>query len=247
MKKIWTAVLALIMMTAPFRASGIVITVIHTNPSLAAAINAQTAALTSMYTARLGLQASIKSSELAIQQKLKQIHGLEIDQLEYLSTAQEAMRSAYLIQRIIRLSSEIANGSVQVINAIPKNADGIVKDMVVDAFADVSMQIADCVPLMKALVTSRTYTPSAYDEHGNRLVDRGEVNILNGAERYSVAQELEMKLMRISSAIRLLRDRVKYSSVGKLISSSSLENYYRNRASKDASTAQRLIEKWNSR
>ena len=110
MKKIWTAVLALIMMTAPFRASGIVITVIHTNPSLAAAINAQTAALTSMYTARLGLQASIKSSELAIQQKLKQIHGLEIDQLEYLSTAQEAMRSAYLIQRIIRLSSEIANG-----------------------------------------------------------------------------------------------------------------------------------------
>ena len=91
------ALLAFSLLSVP----GAQITAQQTDPTLTAAVIAQTAELKSIHKKRKTTQERIIAAEAAVTVALDRVHSVENKMLEYLSNAQGAMQNLYQIKREI--------------------------------------------------------------------------------------------------------------------------------------------------
>lgn len=174
----------------------------QTDPTLTAAVIAQTVELNNIHKKRKSIQEKIIAAEAAVTIALDRVHSVENKMLEYLSNAQGAMQNLYQIKRAGEL----------VLTEIPKNCDLLRKSvpghlkgtaiavLVSDELTDAAAQMAALYPFMQQLVTSGSYTVTGSD--GNK--EKHKVNLLNSAERYYVANEVVTRLETINTDLWLL-------------------------------------------
>ena len=174
----------------------------QTDPTLTAAVIAQTVELNNIHKKRKSTQEKIIAAEAAVTVALDRVHSVENKMLEYLSNAQGAMQNLYQIKRAGEL----------VLTEIPKNCDLLLKSvpghlkgtaiavLVSDELTDAAAQMAALYPFMQQLVTSGSYTVTGAD--GNK--EKHKVNLLNSAERYYVANEVVTRLETINTDLWLL-------------------------------------------
>ena len=198
MKKIISSLLAGSILSAPL----IDVYAQQTDPTLTAAVVAQTLELKEEHKKRRKTQEQIIAAEAAVTVALDRVHNVENKMLEYLSNAQGAMKNLYQIKRAGEL----------VLTEIPKNCDLLRKSvpghlkgtaiavLVSDELTDAAAQMAALYPFMQQLVTSGSYTVTGAD--GNK--EKHKVNLLNSAERYYVANEVVTRLETINTDLWLL-------------------------------------------
>ena len=161
----------------------------QTDPTLTAAVGAQSAMLNSLFSKREKTQKKIIAAETAVTVAMDRMHKVEDQMLDYLSNAQGAMQNLYQIKRAAELvTTEIP----QNMNLVKKSLPGHLKGTAI------AILVSD------ELTTSGSYNVSDYDEKGNPVNKKHKVNLLNSAERYYVANEVVTKLESINTDLWLL-------------------------------------------
>ena len=174
----------------------------QTDPTLTAAVLAQTAELKSIHKKRKKTQEQIIAAEAAVTVALDRVHSVENKMLEYLSNAQGAMQNLYQIKRAGEL---VAKEITQNCNLLRKSIDGNLKGtaiaaIVSDELTDAATQMAALYPFMKQLVTSGSYDVAGADGKD----EKHKVNLLNSSERYYIANEVVTRLETINTDLFLL-------------------------------------------
>ncbi len=214
----------------------------QTDPTLTAAVIAQTAELKSIHRKRKTTQERIIAAEAAVTVALDRVHSVENKMLEYLSNAQGAMQNLYQIKRAGEL----------VLTEIPKNCDLLRKSvpghlkgtaialLVSDELTDAATQMAALYPFMKQLVTSGSYTVTGAD--GGK--EKHKVNLLNSAERYYIANEVVTRLETINTDLWLLAWQVRTLSWNDLWFSLDPDGWASVMSGK--AIAETLVWEWNT-
>ena len=174
----------------------------QTDPTLTAAVLAQTAELKSIHKKRKKTQEQIIAAEAAVTVALDRVHSVENKMLEYLSNAQGAMQNLYQIKRAGEL---VAKEIPQTCNLLRKSLGGNLKGtaiaaIVSDELTDAATQMAALYPFMKQLVTSGSYDVAGADGKD----EKHKVNLLNSSERYYIANEVVTRLETINTDLFLL-------------------------------------------
>lgn len=174
----------------------------QTDPTLTAAVLAQTAELKSIHKKRKKTQEQIIAAEAAVTVALDRVHSVENKMLEYLSNAQGAMQNLYQIKRAGEL---VAKEIPQNCNLLRKSISGNLKGtaiaaIVSDELTDAATQMAVLYPFMKQLVTSGSYDVAGADGKD----EKHKVNLLNSSERYYIANEVVTRLETINTDLFLL-------------------------------------------
>ena len=174
----------------------------QTDPTLTAAVLAQTAELKSIHKKRKKTQEQIIAAEAAVTVALDRVHSVENKMLEYLSNAQGAMQNLYQIKRAGEL---VAKEIPQNCNLLRKSISGNLKGtaiaaIVSDELTDAATQMAALYPFMKQLVTSGSYDVAGADGKD----EKHKVNLLNSSERYYIANEVVTRLETINTDLFLL-------------------------------------------
>ncbi len=227
----------------------------QTDPTLTAAVIAQTAELKSIQKKRKTTQEKIIAAEAAVTVALDRVHSVENKMLEYLSNAQGAMQNLYQIKRAGEL----------VLTEIPKNCDLLRKSvpghlkgtaiavLVSDELTDAATQMAALYPFMKQLVTSGSYTATGADGNkesstlGSLSEERREnhkVNLLNSAERYYIANEVVTRLETINTDLWLLAWQIRTLSWNDLWFSLDPDGWAAVMSGK--AIAENLVWEWNT-
>lgn len=213
----------------------------QTDPTLTAAVIAQTAELKSIHKKRKTTQERIIAAEAAVTVALDRVHSVENKMLEYLSNAQGAMQNLYQIKRAGEL----------VLTEIPKNCDLLRKSvpghlkgtaialLVSDELTDAATQMAALYPFMKQLVTSGSYTVTGDDGK-----EKHKVNLLNSAERYYIANEVVTRLETINTDLLLLAWQVRTLSWNDLWFSLDPDGWASVMSGK--AIAENLVWEWNT-
>lgn len=174
----------------------------QTDPTLTAAVLAQTAELKSIHKKRKQTQEKIIAAETAVALALDRVHGVENKMLEYLSNAQGAVQNLYQIKRAAELVTvEIPRNCSLLTKSVGKRLKGtIIAAMVSDELTDAATRMAALYPFMKQLVTSGSYDVTNQD--GNK--EKHKVNLLSSAERYYIANEVVTRLEAINTGLFIL-------------------------------------------
>ena len=174
----------------------------QTDPTLTAAVVAQTEALKSIHKQRKSTQEKIIAAEAAVTLAIGRVHDIENRMLDYLSNAQGAMENIYQIKRAAELvGKEIPENISLLKKSVPGHLKGTAIALLVsDEISDAATQMATLFPFMKQLVTSGTYDTT--DDNGNDV--KKKVNLLNSAERYAIANEVVTRLETINTDLFLL-------------------------------------------
>ncbi len=174
----------------------------QTDPTLTAAVVAQTSALKDIHKKRRNLQQKIIAAEAAVTLALDRVHKVEDKMLEYLSNAQGAMQNLYQIKRAGELVlTEIPQNCKLLTKSVGGNLKGTaIAAIVSDELTDAAAQMAALYPFMKQLVTSGSYDVTGADGS----TDKHKVNLLNSAERYYIANEVVTRLEAINTDLFIL-------------------------------------------
>lgn len=174
----------------------------QTDPTLTAAVIAQTEELKSQHKKRRKTQEQIIAAEAAVTVALDRVHNVENKMLEYLSNAQGAMQNLYQIKRAAELvATEIPNNIVLCTNSVKGNLKGTaIAALVSREITDAGAQMAALYPFMKQLVTSGTYDVSTVEG----TTEKHKVNLLSSAERYYIANEVVTRLEAINTDLFIL-------------------------------------------
>lgn len=174
----------------------------QTDPTLTAAVIAQTAELKSIHKKRKQTQEKIIAAETAVTLALNRVHSVENKMLEYLSNAQGAVQNLYQIKRAGELVTvEIPRNCSLLTKSVGKRLKGtIIASMVSDELTDAATQMAALYPFMKQLVTSGSYDVTNQD--GDK--EKHKVNLLSSAERYYIANEVVTRLEAINTDLFIL-------------------------------------------
>jgi len=174
----------------------------QTDPTLTAAVIAQTAELKSIHKKRKQTQEKIIAAETAVTLALDRVHSVENKMLEYLSNAQGAVQNLYQIKRAGELVTvEIPRNCSLLTKSVGKRLKGtIIASMVSDELTDAATQMAALYPFMKQLVTSGSYDVTNQD--GDK--EKHKVNLLSSAERYYIANEVVTRLEAINTDLFIL-------------------------------------------
>ena len=174
----------------------------QTDPTLTAAVLAQTAELKSIHKKRKKTQEQIIAAEAAVTVALDRVHSVENKMLEYLSNAQGAMQNLYQIKRAGELvAKEIPKNCNLLLKSIGGNLKGTaIAAIVSDELTDAATQMAALYPFMKQLVTSGSYDVAGADGKD----EKHKVNLLNSSERYYIANEVVTRLETINTDLFLL-------------------------------------------
>ena len=174
----------------------------QTDPTLTAAVIAQTEELKSQHKKRRKIQEQIVTAEAAVTVALDRVHNVENKMLEYLSNAQGAMQNLYQIKRAAELvGTEIPQNIVLCTKAVKGNLKGTaIATIVSREITDASAQMAALYPFMKHLVTSGTYDVSTAEG----TTEKHKVNLLSSGERYYIANEVVSRLEAINTDLFIL-------------------------------------------
>lgn len=174
----------------------------QTDPTLTAAVVAQTTELKNIHKKRRKLQEKIIAAEAAVTLALDRVHKVEDKMLEYLSNAQGAVQNLYQIKRAGELVlTEIPQNCKLLTQSVGGNLKGTaIASIVSDELTDAAAQMAALYPFMKQLVTSGSYNVTNADGKN----EKHKVNLLNAAERYYVANEVVTRLEAINTDLFIL-------------------------------------------
>ena len=174
----------------------------QTDPTLTAAVLAQTAELKSIHSKRKETQEKIIAAETAVTLALERVHSVEDKMLEYLSNAQDAMQNLYQIKRAAELVlTEIPQNCTLLANSVGGNLKGTaIAAIVSDELTDAAAQMAALYPFMQQLVTSGSYDVTGADGSN----EKHKVNLLNSAERYYIANEVVTRLETVNTNLFIL-------------------------------------------
>lgn len=174
----------------------------QTDPTLTAAVMAQTAELKSIHKKRKKTQEQIIAAETAVTVALDRVHRVEDKMLEYLSNAQGAVQNLYQIKRAGELVTvEIPRNCSLLTKSVGKHLKGtVIASMVSDELTDAATQMAALYPFMKQLVTSGSYDVT--NQEGSK--EKHKVNLLSSAERYYIANEVVTRLEAINTDLFIL-------------------------------------------
>ena len=174
----------------------------QTDPTLTAAVGAQSAMLNNLFSKREKTQKKIIAAETAVTVAMDRMHKVEDQMLEYLSNAQGAMQNLYQIKRAAELvTTEIPQNMNLVKKSLPGHLKGTaIAILVSDELTDAATQMASLYPFMQQLVTSGSYNVTG----SNGEPEKHKVNLLDSAERYYVANEVVTKLENINTDLWLL-------------------------------------------
>lgn len=214
----------------------------QTDPTLTAAVLAQTAELKSIHKKRKNTQERIIAAEAAVTLALDRVHSVENKMLEYLSNAQGAMQNLYQIKRAGELVlTEIPRNCELLRKSVPGNLKGTaIAVLVSDELTDAATQMAALYPFMKQLVTSGSYSVTGSD--GNK--EKHKVNLLNSAERYYIANEVVTRLETINTDLWLLAWQVRTLSWNDLWFSLDPDGWASVMSGK--AIAENLVWEWNT-
>lgn len=175
---------------------------VQLDPALTAAISANKIALEKTYKKRSKLQQKMIAAEAAVTATMTEVHRIENKMLEYLANASGAVQNLHQIKRAGELVSiEIPRN----IGLVKKSMKGNLKGTVIAALVSKSLQDAltetlTLSPMIAQLVTSGSYKAS--DLNGNTV--NKNVNLLDAAERYYIANEVVSRLERINMDLFIL-------------------------------------------
>lgn len=192
-------ILALTLCTLP---QGVPLHAQQTDPTLTAAVVAQTAELKSIHKKRRKMQEKIIAAAAAVTVALDRVHSVENKMLDYLSNAQGAMQNLYQIERAGELVAvEIPNNCNLLRKSVKGNLKGTaIAALVSDELRDVVAQMTALYPFMQQLVSSGTYNVTNAD--GSK--SKHKVNLLSSAERYYIANEVLTRLETINTDLFIL-------------------------------------------
>ena len=174
----------------------------QTDPTLTAAVLAQTAELKNIHKQRKKTQEKIIAAVTAVTVALDRVHRVEDKLLEYLSNAQGMMQNLYQIKRAGELVlKEIPQNCNLLTKSVGRNRKGTaIAAIVSDELTDAATQMAALYPFMKQLVTSRSYDVAGGDVNK----EKHKVNLLSSAERYYIANEVVTRLEAINTDLFIL-------------------------------------------
>ena len=174
----------------------------QTDPTLTAAVIAQTVELKNEHKKKRKIQEQIITAEAAVTVALDRVHNVENKMLEYLSNAQGAMQNLYQIKRAAELvATEIPQNISLCTNAVKGNLKGTaIAALVSREITDAGAQMAALYPFMKQLVTSGTYDVSTAEG----TTEKHKVNLLSAGERYYIANEVVTRLEAINTDLFIL-------------------------------------------
>lgn len=174
----------------------------QTDPTLTAAVLAQSFEMSKHHQKRQALQKKIIAAEATVTVALDRVHKVENKMLDYLANAQGAMQNIYQIKRAAELVAvEIPKNCQLVASSVKGNLKGtVIATLVSQEITDASAQMAALYPFMKQLVTSGSYDVTNAD--GDK--ESHKVNLLNSAERYYIANEVVSRLEAINTDLFIL-------------------------------------------
>lgn len=175
----------------------------QTDPTLTAAVLAQSEMLKKLYSKRDSTEKKILVAEGTVTVAMSLVHSVEKQMLNYLSNASSAVQNLYQVKRIAELAGmEIPENIVFLKNSIPGHLKGTAISLFVSKeITKVYTDMITLVPFVAQLVSS-----GSYDVTDNKTgkTEKHKVNLLNSAERYYVANEVLTKLQHINTSIYLL-------------------------------------------
>lgn len=212
----------------------------QTDPTLTAAVLAQTAELKNIHKQRKKTQEKIIAAETAVTVALDRVHRVEDKLLEYLSNAQGVMQNLYQIKRAGELVlKEIPQNCNLLTKSVGRNLKGTaIAAIVSDELTDAATQMAALYPFMKQLVTSGSYDVAGGD--GNK--EKHKVNLLSSAERY-IANEVVTRLEAINTDLFILAWQVRTLSWNDLWFSLDPEGWANVMSGKNIITG--IVNDWN--
>ena len=214
----------------------------QTDPTLTAAVIAQTTELKNIHKKRRKLQEKIIAAEAAVTLALERVHKVEDRMLEYLSNAQGAVQNLYQIKRAGELVlKEIPQNCKLLKQSVGGNLKGTaIATIVSDELTDAATQMAALYPFMKQLVTSGSYNVTGSDGKN----EKHKVNLLSSAERYYVANEVVTRLEAINTDLFILAWQVRTLSWNDLWFSLDPESWASVMSGKNIIDG--IIAEWNS-
>lgn len=234
--------LTAILLTAAFLWDGHTASAQQTDPTLTAAVIAQTSELKSIHKKRRKLQEKIIAAEAAVTLALDRVHKVEDKMLDYLSNAQGAVQNLYQIKRAGELVlTEIPQNTRLLTQSVKGNLKGTaIAALVSDELTDAAAQMAALYPFMKQLVTSGSYNVTGADGKN----EKHKVNLLNSAERYYVANEVVTRLETINTNLFILAWQVRTLSWNDLWFSLDPEGWANVMSGKNIIDG--IVSEWNS-
>lgn len=214
----------------------------QTDPTLTAAVVAQTQELKNIHKKRRKLQEKIIAAEAAVTVALDRVHKVEDKMLSYLSNAQGAMQNLYQIKRAGELVlKEIPQNTKLLTQSVGGNLKGTaIAAIVSDELTDAATQMAALYPFMKQLVSSGSYTVTGSDGKD----EKHKVNLLSSAERYYIANEVVTRLEAINTDLFILAWQVRTLSWTDLWFSLDPEGWANVMSGKNI--VQGIIAEWNA-
>lgn len=172
------------------------------DPVTAAAVGSQTLVLMSTYDKRAKQQEKLAQVETAIAAGMAAIHNVEKTMLDYLTNVSGAVQNLGQIKRAAELIIAIPKNAAALTDAMKKHPKGAVFGTIIShEVSNMVSEAASLYPFMQQLVTTGTYNSG--DKKHN-------VNLLNSAERYYVADMVVTKLSNINRSLVCWRYQIEY-------------------------------------
>ena len=177
--------------------------------ALAAAITANTVAISDQMAETKQLQMQIVGENAVISGLLEGIYDYEKLMYDYMSKAQDVVTSAYTIGKCFQMGSDIISELEGCCEEAKKNPQGAILTLVTDQYTEVLAESAALTAYLVPIV------------QGN-----GKQNLLNSAERINILNTVSNRLYMILESVRSLRYGIRRMNLATLVLDLSPEAYY---------------------
>lgn len=180
---------------------------LQSDPGLVSAILLQTLTLKECYDKRNKTQEAIATAQFLVGKSIETLHKYENMTLSYLMNASNAVQNLHQIKEIAELVAvKIPANLTNLAKDIPKNGKGTaLSAFASDYHKQVYKDIAELYGHINMLVTGTKFSIG----NSKDTDDKKNVNLLNAAERYYIAQTVLDKLKSINRQIWYLNWQIK--------------------------------------
>lgn len=216
---------------------------IQSNPSIVAAVLLQTMQLKEAYEKRDESQNKIAMAQAAVAVAMEQVHSIEKDILGYMENASGAVKNLHQLKRIVELTGvEIPRHMKTLTTTIPDNMKNTALVAALPStYADITAEVTSLTTMVNSLVKGTSYS------WGEKEMKEGDqkqqINLLNAAERYYIANEVVSRLESLSYELWILNFKIQTMSWSRLFYELDYEgwcNYYYGLSLVDS-----IIDDWN--
>ena len=176
---------------------------------LAAAVFLQTDQLKKVYEKRKTTQEKIIAAQISVGLFMEKVHDIEDRILGYMQNASGAVQNLYQLKKIAQLVAvDIPDNLNTLRKTIPDNVKNTaIVAAIPDTYKEITAEVTSLSTLVSQLVTGTNYSFKDQDKENKQ-----NINLLNAAERYYIAQEVVDRLEHLNYRIRILNLQIKMAS-----------------------------------